>query len=84
MESEVSSSISKEPAQMPCVIFRNKLDFQGKELLASHPTPQDGGPALIGCSRLLIKYIHSYPPYLEAAFPIRIPWARRAVVTGTT
>jgi hypothetical protein len=25
-----------------------------------------GGPPLFGCSRLLIQYIRSYPPYLEA------------------
>ena len=27
------------------------------------PTPQAGGPPLVGCPRLLIQFIHVYPPY---------------------
>ena len=27
------------------------------------PNPQDGGPPLVGCPRLLIQYIRSYPPH---------------------
>jgi hypothetical protein len=27
------------------------------------PSPQPGGPPLVGCTRLLIQYIRSYPPY---------------------
>ena len=27
------------------------------------PNPQDGGPRLVGCPRLLIQYIRSYHPY---------------------
>ena len=27
------------------------------------PNPQVGGPLLVGCPRLLIQYIRSYPPY---------------------
>ena len=27
--------------------------------------PQAGGPPLVGCPRLLIQYIRSYPPYLR-------------------
>jgi len=37
--------------------FRNKASFYGEELLAPRPTPQAGGPPLIGCPRLLIQYI---------------------------
>jgi hypothetical protein len=29
------------------------------------PKPQARGPPLVGCQRLLIQYIRSYPPYLE-------------------
>ena len=32
-------------------------------LLAPRPTPQAGGPPLVGCPRLLIQFIRSYPPY---------------------
>jgi hypothetical protein len=28
--------------------------------------PQTGGPFLVGCPQLLIQYICSYPPYVEA------------------
>jgi len=27
------------------------------------PNPQDGGPLLVGCPRLLIQFIRSYSPY---------------------
>jgi hypothetical protein len=33
------------------------------------PNPQDGGPPFVVCTRLLIQYIRSYPPYLEATSP---------------
>jgi hypothetical protein len=46
--------------------FRNnKKDFYGEGLSAPSPTPQAGGPPLVGCPRLLIQYICSYPPYPE-------------------
>ncbi|KAJ4452211.1 hypothetical protein ANN_03729 [Periplaneta americana] len=47
------------------------------------PNPQAGGPPLIGCPRLLIQYIRSYPPYLEAVSSIRNLRTRHAVVIGT-
>jgi len=37
--------------------------FYGEELLAPRPTPKLGGPPLVGCPRLLIQYIRTYPPY---------------------
>jgi hypothetical protein len=43
------------------------------------PNPQAGGPSLVGCLRLLIQYIHSYPPYLEG-ISIRSLRTRHAVV----
>jgi hypothetical protein len=62
------------------VIFRNKLIFYGEELLAPRPTPAEG-PPLVGCLRLLIYYIRSYPPYMEAVSSIRNLRTRHAVVT---
>ena len=40
----------------------NKV-FYREGLLAPRPTPQAGGPPLVGCPRLLIQFIRSYPPY---------------------
>jgi hypothetical protein len=37
--------------------------------------PQAGGTPLVGCPRLLIQYIRSYPPYLED-FPTSATWGR--------
>jgi hypothetical protein len=40
--------------------------FYGEELSAPRQIPKAGGPPLVGCSRLLIQYIRSYPLYLHA------------------
>ena len=32
-------------------------------VVSTSPNPQDGGPHLFGCPRLLIQHIRSYPPY---------------------
>jgi hypothetical protein len=45
------------------------------------PNPQAGGPPLVGCPLLLIQYICSYPPYMEAVSSIRNLSTRHAVVT---
>jgi hypothetical protein len=42
---------------------------------------QAEGPPLIGSLRLLIQYIRSYPPYLEAVSSIRNLRTRHAVMT---
>jgi hypothetical protein len=47
-----------------------KLIFEGEELLATRPTPS-WRSTLVGCPRLLIQYIRSYPSYLEAVSSIR-------------
>ena len=44
-------------------MFRNTIHVFGKELLPPLPTPQAGGPPLVGCPQLFIQYIRSYPPY---------------------
>jgi hypothetical protein len=64
-----------------CVVIRNKYRVLRWELLAPAPNPQAGGPPTVGCPRLLIRYIRSYPPYLEAVSSIRNPRTRHAVVT---
>ena len=32
-------------------------------VVSTSPNPQAGGPTLVGCPRLLIQFIRSYPPY---------------------
>ena len=32
-------------------------------VVSTSPNPQAGGPPLVGCPRLLIQFIRSYPPY---------------------
>jgi hypothetical protein len=57
-------------------VIRNKYSvLRGRDV--SLPTnPQAGGPPTVGCPRLLIQYIRSYPPYLEAVSSIRNPRTR--------
>jgi hypothetical protein len=43
-----------------CEYFVTNVRFYSEEPL---PNPQSGGPSLVGCPRLLIQYISSYPPY---------------------
>jgi hypothetical protein len=57
------------PGPRLCDMFRNVVIFYGEELLAPCPTPQAGGPPLVGCPLLLIQCIRSYPPYPEAVPP---------------
>jgi hypothetical protein len=52
--------------------------------IVSHSSdPKAGGLPLTGCPRLLIQYIRSYPPCLEAVSLIRNPRTRHAMVIGT-
>ena len=37
--------------------------FSRGGVVSTSPNPQAGGPPLVGCPRLLIRFIHSYPPY---------------------
>jgi hypothetical protein len=62
------------PGPRLLVVFRNKLIFYGEQLL----NLQAGGPSLVGCPRLLIQYIRSYPPYHVSS--IRNLRTRHAVV----
>jgi len=47
------------------------------------PNPQAEVPSLVGCPRLFIQYIPSYPPYLEAVSSIRNPRTRHTLMTTT-
>ena len=37
--------------------------FLRRGVVSTSPNPQAGGPPLVGCPRLLIQFIHTYPPY---------------------
>jgi hypothetical protein len=62
------------------VNFRKNFIFL-RWVVRATPNPQTGGPPLVGCPRLLIQYIRSYHPYLEAVPSIRTLRTRHAVVT---
>ena len=46
----------------PCEYFLTMF-FSWGGVVSTSPKPQDGGSPLVGCPRLLIQYIRSYPPY---------------------
>jgi hypothetical protein len=52
--------LSPEQASHICV-FLNIGVLQGG-VVSILPNPQVGGPPLVGCPRLLIQFIRSYPP----------------------
>ena len=43
-------------------VFLNGIFLQ-RGVVSTSPNPQAGGPTLVGCSRLLIQFIRSHPPY---------------------
>jgi hypothetical protein len=45
--------------------FRNNRQIFTVRCCRPNAQPQAGGPPLVGCPRLLIQYIRSYPPYPE-------------------
>jgi hypothetical protein len=55
--------LSKESVQVRGFLwsFVTSL-FLRWEIVSPTPKPQAGGPPFVGCPRLLIQYIHSYPP----------------------
>ena len=50
------------PSPSRMFVFLNKGFLQG-EVVSTSPNSQAGGPPLVGCPRLLIQFIRSYPPY---------------------
>jgi hypothetical protein len=69
------------PVPRLCVVIRNKYWVLRGRVVSPPPNPQAAGPSTVGCPRLLIQYIRSYPPYLEAVSSIHNPRTRHAVVT---
>jgi hypothetical protein len=69
MEPEDSVRHSQATATSPKSEALRKVLWDRKflrwEIICTSPNPQVGGQPLVG-SRLFIKYIRSYPPYLEA------------------
>ncbi|KAJ4436550.1 hypothetical protein ANN_16582 [Periplaneta americana] len=57
------------------LVFRAAISEEVSTSIPS-PNPQAGGPPLIGCPRLLIQYIRSYPPLL---FNFALEYAIRKV-----
>ena len=54
--------IALSPEEASCLqVFLNMNVLQGG-VVSTSPNPQAGGPRLVGCPRLLIQFIHSYPP----------------------
>ena len=50
------------PEEASCLqVFLNMNVLQGG-FVSTSPNPQAGGPPLVGCPRLLIQFIRSYPP----------------------
>jgi len=59
----VNLQIVLSPEQASCLwLFLNISVLQGGDV-STPPNPQAGGPLLVGCPRLLIQFIRSYPPY---------------------
>jgi hypothetical protein len=65
------------PSPKLCEVFCNIVKCLRWGVVSTSPNPQAGGPPLTVCLRLLIQYIRSYPPYLEAVPPTAswgAPW----------
>ena len=44
-------------------VFLNVNVLQGG-FISTSPNPQAAGPQFVGCPRLLVQFIRSYPPFL--------------------
>jgi hypothetical protein len=65
--------LSPEEASRPCECFTTGFFLQ--RVVSTSPNPQAGGPPLVGCPRLLIQFIRSYPPYRRPFLhPQRLTW----------
>ena len=52
--------LPQDPSR-PWVVLNNFFPRGG--VVSASPNPEAGGPPLVGCPRLLIQLIRSYPPY---------------------
>ena len=67
------------PEEASCLqVFLNMNVLQGG-VASTSPNPQAGGPPLVGCPRLLIQFIRSYPPLRR---PILYPQPEDAPCRG--
>ena len=69
-----------------CMI-RNMVKVARWGVVRTSSNHQAGVPPIVGCPRLLIEYIRSYPPYLEAVPPHAtwgraMPWWQRPTCHG--
>jgi len=60
--SEWGSSLPPDCFVSRMCVFLNINVLQGA-VVSTSPNPQAGGPPLVGCPRLIIQFIRSYPPY---------------------
>jgi hypothetical protein len=62
------SGRTKGSVQAPgtCIMFVTKKDFT-RGVVSTSPKPPAGGPPLVGCPWLLIRYIRSYHPYRRSS-----------------
>jgi hypothetical protein len=84
VELEGSLPCSQEPStgRRPCITFRNKLFFNGEELLAPRPTPRLEDHTLSAVRDCLFNIfaatLHSLRPFSHSETS-----SRHAMVTGT-
>jgi hypothetical protein len=76
----VHHRVHNSPPQSPTIVtVLLQSQFLRWGVISALPKPEAGGPPLVGCPRLLIQYIRSYPSCLEAVAPSRtrgraMPW----------
>ena len=59
--------LSPEEASRPRIFLNHIFSWGG--VVSASPNPQAGRPPLVCCPRLLIQFIHSYPPYQRTFLP---------------
>jgi hypothetical protein len=57
----VAGAVPKNQSRSEASLFRNIIFFLRWGVVSTSPNPQAGGPPPVGCPRMLIQYIRSYP-----------------------
>jgi hypothetical protein len=52
------------PEEASCMRVFLNVNLLQAGVVSTLPNPQAGGPHFVGCPRLLIQFIRSYPPFL--------------------
>jgi hypothetical protein len=60
----------------PLFIIRNVINFLEWGVVSTSPNPQIRGPPLVGCPRLLIQYIRSYPRLSKCLCLLKCKWRK--------